>query len=169
MSRCWDCARFGYDIKPKFHSESSSSYGSTAQFGPWPSLLWFRKYAFYRAVLLVRRPTPILEDQASVFMTPGDRVAQLYPQALGIYFNHLLRHAWVTVGLFFNPGHHTGFIQNSWSAFLLFRFFIISFSVPSIPLLLPHCVQWMLQAQCVVFMWLLNLVLFCDNHATPYW
>jgi hypothetical protein len=31
--------------------------------------------------LLVQRPTPNLEDQASVFMTPGDRVAQLYPQA----------------------------------------------------------------------------------------
>jgi hypothetical protein len=41
-------------------------------------------------------------------MTPGDRVAQLYPQALGTNFSHLLRHAWVTVGLFFNPGHNTG-------------------------------------------------------------
>jgi hypothetical protein len=41
-------------------------------------------------------------------MTPGGRVAQLYPQALGTHFNRLLRHAWVTVGLFFNPGHHTG-------------------------------------------------------------
>jgi hypothetical protein len=29
-------------------------------------------------------PTPNLEDQVSVFMTPGDRVAQLYPRALGI-------------------------------------------------------------------------------------
>jgi hypothetical protein len=27
--------------------------------------------------------TPNLEDQISVFMTPGDRVAQLYPKALG--------------------------------------------------------------------------------------
>jgi hypothetical protein len=41
-------------------------------------------------------------------MTPGDRVAQLYPQALGTHFSGLLQHAWVTVGLFFNPGHHTG-------------------------------------------------------------
>jgi hypothetical protein len=41
-------------------------------------------------------------------MTPGDRVAQLYPQALGTHFSRLLRHARVTVGLFFNPGHHTG-------------------------------------------------------------
>jgi hypothetical protein len=36
-------------------------------------------------------------------------VAQLYPQALGTHFSRLLRHAWVTVGLFFNPSHHTGF------------------------------------------------------------
>ena len=33
-----------------------------------------------------------------------DWVAQLYPQALGTHFSHLLRHAWATVGLFFNPG-----------------------------------------------------------------
>jgi hypothetical protein len=58
--------------------------------------------------LLVQRPTPNLEDQASVFMTPGDRVAQLYPQALGTHFSRLIRHAWVTVGLFFNPSHGTG-------------------------------------------------------------
>jgi hypothetical protein len=71
---------------------------------------------FSRAGLLVQRPTPNLEDQVSVFMTHGDRVAQLYPQALGTHFSRLLRHAWVTVGLFFNPGHHTGiiFLQGNW-------------------------------------------------------
>jgi hypothetical protein len=57
--------------------------------------------------LLVQRPTPNLEDQVSAFMTPGDRVVQLYPQALGTHFSRLLRYAWVTVGLFFNPGQHT--------------------------------------------------------------
>jgi hypothetical protein len=46
------------------------------------------------------RPTPNLEYQASVFMTPGDRVTQLYPQTLGTHFSRLVRHAWVTVGLF---------------------------------------------------------------------
>jgi hypothetical protein len=46
-------------------------------------------------------------------MTAGDRVSQLYPQALGTHFSRLLRHAWVTVGLFFNPGHHTGKIHIS--------------------------------------------------------
>jgi hypothetical protein len=63
---------------------------------------------FYGAGLLVQRPTPNLEDQISVFMTPGDRVTQLYPQTLGTHFSRLLRYAWVTVGLFFNPKHHTG-------------------------------------------------------------
>jgi hypothetical protein len=38
----------------------------------------------------------------------GDRVDQLYPQTLGTHFSCLLRHAVVTVGIFFNPGHHTG-------------------------------------------------------------
>jgi hypothetical protein len=69
---------------------------------------WGFLITFYRAGLLVQRPTPNLEDQASVFMTPGDRVAQLYPQVLGIHFSRLLRHAWVTMGLLFNPCHHTG-------------------------------------------------------------
>jgi hypothetical protein len=30
------------------------------------------------------------------------------PQAPGTHFSSLLRHAWVTVGLFFSLGHHTG-------------------------------------------------------------
>jgi hypothetical protein len=55
-------------------------------------------------------PTPNLEDQASIFITPGDRVAQLYPQARGTHFSRLVQHAWVTVALFFNPGHHTGVV-----------------------------------------------------------
>jgi hypothetical protein len=64
--------------------------------------------SLFPAGLLVQRPTPNLEDQASVFMTSGDRVAQLYLQALGTHFSRRLRHEWVTVGLFFYPGHHTG-------------------------------------------------------------
>jgi hypothetical protein len=47
---------------------------------PGLSLWGFVTITFYRAGLLVQRPTPNLEDQASVFMTPGDRVAQLYPR-----------------------------------------------------------------------------------------
>jgi hypothetical protein len=73
--------------------------------GPGLSLWGFVTITFfYRAGLLVQRPTPNLEDQE----TPGHRVAQLYPQALGTNFSRRLRHAWVTVGLFFNTVHHTG-------------------------------------------------------------
>jgi hypothetical protein len=38
---------------------------------------------FYGVGLLAPRPTPNLEDQVSVFMTPRNRVVQLYPRALG--------------------------------------------------------------------------------------
>jgi hypothetical protein len=44
-------------------------------------------------------------------MTPGCRVTQLYPQALGTHISRLLRHAWVTVGLLFNHGQYTGLIS----------------------------------------------------------
>jgi hypothetical protein len=38
-------------------------------------------------------------------------VAQLYPQAPATHFSRLLRHAWVTVGLFLFLGHHTGSLK----------------------------------------------------------
>jgi hypothetical protein len=50
--------------------------------------------------LLAPRPTPILEDQVSVFISPRGRVAT--------HFSCLLWHAWVTVGLFLFPSHHMG-------------------------------------------------------------
>jgi hypothetical protein len=59
---------------------------------------------FYRVGLLAPRQTPIPEDQASVFISPRGRVTT--------HFSHLLRHAWVTVGLFLFPGHHTGSIMD---------------------------------------------------------
>jgi hypothetical protein len=48
-------------------------------------------------------PTPNLEDQVSIFISPGDWVAQLYSQAPSTHFSRLLRHACATVGLFFSP------------------------------------------------------------------
>jgi hypothetical protein len=58
------------------------------------SLPWiFLTTEFYGVVLSTPRPTLSLENQASVFVTAGDRVAQSYPQALGTHFNRLLRHA----------------------------------------------------------------------------
>jgi hypothetical protein len=50
---------------------------------------------FYGVRLLAPSPTPNLEDQASEFLSPRDRVAQLYPQALDFPFSRLLRHAGV--------------------------------------------------------------------------
>jgi hypothetical protein len=38
---------------------------------------------FYKVRLSASRPPTNLEDQASVFISPGDRVAQPYPRKLG--------------------------------------------------------------------------------------
>jgi hypothetical protein len=43
-------------------------------------------FSFYRVGLLAPRPTPTLEDKASVFISPRGRVAQLYSQAPGTHF-----------------------------------------------------------------------------------
>jgi hypothetical protein len=44
----------------------------------------------------------------SPYLWPPETRWPSYTQTLGTHFSRLLRHAWVTVGLFFNPGHHTG-------------------------------------------------------------
>jgi hypothetical protein len=79
---------------------------------PVPSEAWvisgFLTITFYRVGLSAPRLTPNLEDQASVFVSPGGRVAQLYPQAPSTNFSRLLRHACATLGLFLSSGHHTG-------------------------------------------------------------
>jgi hypothetical protein len=46
----------------------------------------FAAVIFYRARLSALSPTPNLEDQVSAFMSPSDKVAQLYPQASGSFF-----------------------------------------------------------------------------------
>jgi hypothetical protein len=55
------------------------------------------QFSFYRVGLLALRPTPVPEDQTSVFISPRGRVAT--------HFSRLLRHAWVTVVLFLFSGH----------------------------------------------------------------
>jgi hypothetical protein len=57
----------------------------------------------FRGGVVAPRQTPNLEGQVSIFISPGDWVAQLYPQAPSTHFSRLLRHAWATVGLFFSP------------------------------------------------------------------
>lgn len=44
----------------------------------------FSRLVIFYGYRAVRRRTPNLEDQVSLFMAPGDRVAQLNPQALGL-------------------------------------------------------------------------------------
>lgn len=48
-------------------------------------------------------PYDRLVDQASIFISPGDRIYQLYPHVLGIHFSCLLLQAWITLGLFLFP------------------------------------------------------------------
>jgi hypothetical protein len=86
---------------------ASSSYVCTAQIGPWPPR-GFVTITFLRGWIVSPAPNPQPGGRGLRIYEPGDRVAQLYPQALGTHFSRLLRHEWVTVGLFFNPGHHTG-------------------------------------------------------------
>jgi hypothetical protein len=42
-----------------------------------------QQISFYRVRLSASRPAPSLEDQVSVFISPGGRVAQAYPWTLG--------------------------------------------------------------------------------------
>jgi hypothetical protein len=53
---------------------------------------------------------------------PRRRGGSAIPQALGSHFSRLLRHAWVTVGLSFNPGHHMG---ASFTYYRILRLYII--------------------------------------------
>jgi hypothetical protein len=78
----------------------SSFLGSTAQLRPWPPPQNPAEFLGGFSTIFFTRPTSILEEQASVFISLRGRVAT--------HFSRLLRHAWVTVGLFLFPGHHTG-------------------------------------------------------------
>jgi hypothetical protein len=101
---------FRYRLSPETYGytlvfiTSSSFLGSTAQLRSWPPRLNFleasQHFLFYRVGLLAPRPTPIPDDHASVFISLRGRVAT--------HFSRLLRHAWVTVGLFLFLGHQSG-------------------------------------------------------------
>jgi hypothetical protein len=56
---------------------SLSSYGSTAQFGPWPPLLGFRNNNFLRGWIVSPAPHPQPGGPGLRIYDPGDRVAQL--------------------------------------------------------------------------------------------
>jgi hypothetical protein len=54
-----------------------------------------QQFSFLLGRVVSPTPTPILEDQASVFISPRGREAT--------HFSRLLRHAWITVGLIYRP------------------------------------------------------------------
>ena len=56
-------------------------------------------------------PNYSLVDQASVFISPGDRVVQLYLWTLGTHFSRILRHAWTMLGLFLFPATTREFVH----------------------------------------------------------
>jgi hypothetical protein len=80
--------------------------------GPGLPFWGFVTITFLRGWIVSPAPNPQPGVPGLCVYDPRDRVSQLYPQALGTHFSRLLRHAWVTVGLFFNPGHHTGLISS---------------------------------------------------------
>jgi hypothetical protein len=76
--------------------------------GPGLPFWGFVTIAILRSWIVSPAPNPQPGGSGlGIYNPPGDRVSQLYPQALGTHFSRLLQ-AWVTMGLFFNPGHHTG-------------------------------------------------------------
>jgi hypothetical protein len=62
-----------------------------------------QQFSFLQGRVVSPTPNPHPGDQGSVFISPRGRVAT--------HFSRLLRHAWVTVGLFLFPGHHTGTLK----------------------------------------------------------
>jgi hypothetical protein len=90
--------------------------------GPGLPFWGFVTITFLRGWIVSPTPNPEPGGPGLRIYDPGDRVAQLNPQALGTHFSRLLRHAWVAVGLLFTPGHHTGeSINDSMSLIELMR------------------------------------------------
>jgi hypothetical protein len=95
-SRCTDWAIPAFVICTLLHHHQhwqNSVFWTTAflrRFCYVPSGLHFSRFrnsnTFYRARSSTSRPTPSLEVQVSVFMSPSDRVTQWYPQAPGSIF-----------------------------------------------------------------------------------
>jgi hypothetical protein len=73
------------DIKAITSLNSNHYHHMALQPNSGPDLpLWgFVKITFYEAELLVQRPTPNLEDQASVFMTPQRQGGPAMPPGTG--------------------------------------------------------------------------------------
>jgi hypothetical protein len=66
--------------------EPQPSLKDSARLHPVFTSLNFVTIIFFRASTSALRPVFNLEDQVPVFMSPRDRLAQLYPQAPGSFF-----------------------------------------------------------------------------------
>jgi hypothetical protein len=80
---------------------------------------------FLRGRVLRPHPTPNLEDQASVCMSPRDRVAQLYPLALGFPFSCLLWHARIWWSSSSPPHRNLFFLENQNFLFSVNNIFVL--------------------------------------------
>jgi hypothetical protein len=119
---------------------SSSSYGSTAQYGgPGPPFWGFVTITFLRGWIVSPGPNPQPGTPGLRIYDPWRQGGPAIPQALGTHFSRLLRHEWVTVGLFFNPGHHMGYKFNS-------LYFILRLYVPKRASLQQRKIYWMKSA-----------------------
>jgi hypothetical protein len=87
---------------------SSLSSSSACQHFMGHSLPWISwQQDFYGVEFSTPHPATNLEDQASLFVTPRNRITKLHHQALCNHFCRLLRHTWATFGLFLSSGHQT--------------------------------------------------------------
>jgi hypothetical protein len=93
---------------PCLLSEVSDFDGFSSSSLAWQTFMGHPSLDFLTTGFVWRRATlnPNMEGQTSVFVTPRDRVTQLYLQALGTHFSRLLRHTWAALGLFLSSGHH---------------------------------------------------------------
>jgi hypothetical protein len=78
--------------------------------GPGLPFWGFVTITFLRGWIVIQEPNPQPGGPGLRIYDPRRQGVPAIPP--GTHFSRLLRHAWVTVGLFFSPGHHTGTVLN---------------------------------------------------------
>jgi hypothetical protein len=87
-----------------------------------------QQFSFLQGMVVSLTPNPHLGGPGLCIYIPQRQGAPVIP--LGTHFSRLLRHAWVTVGLFLFPVHHTGNIAVSFKHLgQLTLFLVISYSI----------------------------------------
>jgi hypothetical protein len=76
--------------------------------GPGLPFSGFTTITFLQGWIVSPAPNPQPGGTGLRIYDPRRQGGPAIPPALGTHFSRLLRHAWVTVGLLFNPGHHMG-------------------------------------------------------------